>query len=112
MHYEMAHFGIRTVIIEPGYVAPGMKSSPTHLGPPAYAELWNQWTGVEPTLGGSAGRPGPELVATAIADAIEDPATPLRVRVGDDAELVLSARQRLSDADFESAMRSTFALTW
>ena len=25
LHYELAHFGIRVVIIEPGYTAPGMK---------------------------------------------------------------------------------------
>ena len=28
MHYELRHFGIRTVIVEPGFTAPGMKASP------------------------------------------------------------------------------------
>ena len=25
MHYELGHFGIRVVIVQPGYIAPGMK---------------------------------------------------------------------------------------
>jgi NAD(P)-dependent dehydrogenase (short-subunit alcohol dehydrogenase family) len=112
MHYELAHFGVRTVIIEPGYVAPGMKSSPRYLGPSDYADLWDQWSGVESTLSGPVGRPDAELVAVAIAEAIEDPTTPLRVRVGQDAELVLSAREQLTDLEFESAMRSTLGLSW
>lgn len=61
---------------------------------------------------GPGGRPGPELVAIAIADAIENPETPLRVPVGADAELILGVRKQLNDADFEAAMRSTIGLTW
>ena len=33
LHYELADFGIRVVIIQPGYIAPGMKDSPRHDGP-------------------------------------------------------------------------------
>lgn len=112
MYYELSHFGIRTVIIEPGYTSPGMKSSPHHVGPSAYADLWDQWTGTDAKLTGPDGRPGPELVAGAIADAIEDPTTPLRVPVGQDAELVLSTRRQLTDAEFETAMRATLGLSW
>ena len=32
LHYELGHFGIRIVIIEPGYIAPGMKHSDDHRG--------------------------------------------------------------------------------
>src|SRR2546430_7181644 len=85
MHYELAHFGIRVVIVEPGYIAPGMKPSEDHRGPLPYAELWRQWEGNDAKLNAD-GRPGPELVGTAIADAIENPDTPLRVPVGADAE--------------------------
>ena len=112
MYYELSHFGIRTVIIEPGYTSSGMKSSPHHVGPSAYADLWDQWTGTDAKLTGPDGRPGPELVAGAIADAIEDPTTPLRVPVGQDAELVLSTRRQLTDAEFETAMRATLGLSW
>lgn len=112
MHYELSHFGIRTVIIQPGYTAPGMKAGPRHEGPSAYADLWDQWTGTDTKLNGPEGRPGPELVAEAIADAIEDRSTPLRVPVGADTRLVFATRQRLSDADFEAALRATLGITW
>ena len=112
LHYELAHFGIRVVIIQPGYIAPGMKDSPRHDGPAAYADLCEQWTGTDAKMTGPAGRPGPELVGVAIADAIENPATPLRVPVGADAEMVLGARQHFDDAAFEAAMRKTLDLQW
>jgi NAD(P)-dependent dehydrogenase (short-subunit alcohol dehydrogenase family) len=112
MHYELSHFGIRTVIVEPGYTAPGMKSDGRHPGPPAYADLWEQWAGTDSKLNGPGGRPGPESVAVAIADAIENPTTPLRVPVGEDARLVLATRSQLDDAEFEAALRATLAITW
>ncbi len=68
--------------------------------------------GLWPRLTGPAGRPGPELVATAVADALEDPATPLRVEVGRDATTVLELRRKLGDAEFEDTMREALGLTW
>ena len=112
LHYELGHFGIRIVLIEPGYIAPGMKAADAHPGAAAYDELRRQWDGTDATLTGPAGRPGPELVANAIADAIENADTPMRVRVGADAEMVLSVRSQLDDASFEATMRQTLGLTW
>jgi NAD(P)-dependent dehydrogenase (short-subunit alcohol dehydrogenase family) len=111
LHYELAHFGIRVVIVEPGYIAPGMKHGDDHVGPAVYQQLWDEWTGTDAVLN-TGGRPGPDLVARAIADAIEQPATPLRVPVGADAELIFATRDALDDADFEAAMRATIGLTW
>jgi NAD(P)-dependent dehydrogenase (short-subunit alcohol dehydrogenase family) len=112
LHFELSHFGIRIVIIEPGYIAPGMKHSSDHVGPAIYAELHEQWNGNDATLVGPEGRPGPELVGNAVADAIEDSTTPLRVEVGKDAAMVLSLRRSLSDTDFEATMRQALGLTW
>ena len=112
LHYELRRFGIRTVIVQPGYIAPGMKGSPKHAGPDEYAELWRQWAGTDAKVTGPSGRPGPELVAVAIGDAIEQSDTPLRVPVGADAEMILSTRRQLDDATFESAMRQALDLTW
>lgn len=112
LHYELGHFGIRIVVIEPGYIAPGMKHEDDHRGPKAYDELWRQWTGTDSTMTGPGGRPGPELVAGAIADAIADDRTPLRVPVGADSEMVLAVRSQLGDAEFEAAMRATLGMTW
>jgi NAD(P)-dependent dehydrogenase (short-subunit alcohol dehydrogenase family) len=112
LHYELGHFGIRVVIIEPGYIAPGMKPAGHFDHVDEYQALWAQWEGADARLTGPAGRPGPELVAGAIRRAIEDPATPLRVPVGDDAVTVLRARTQLDDAAFESALRETLGVTW
>jgi NAD(P)-dependent dehydrogenase (short-subunit alcohol dehydrogenase family) len=112
LHYELSHFGIRVVIVQPGYIAPGMKASPRHDGPAVYADLWDQWLGTDAKMTGPSGRPGPELVGVAIAEAIENPDTPLRVPVGADAEMVLGARQHFDDAKFEAAMRKTLDLQW
>ena len=112
LHYELGHFGIRVVIIEPGYIAPGMKRTGGHQGPDVYREMHEQWSGAAATLSGPDGRPGPELVGQAVADALEDPATPLRVEVGDDAAMVLALRRTQSDAEFEATMRQALGLTW
>jgi NAD(P)-dependent dehydrogenase (short-subunit alcohol dehydrogenase family) len=112
MYFELGHFGIRVVIIEPGYIAPGMKHEDDHPGPAVYADLHNQWGGSVSALVGPGGRPGPELVADAVADALEDPKTPLRVEVGADAAMVLQLRRSLSDVEFEATMREALGLTW
>ncbi|MGI8754820.1 MAG: SDR family oxidoreductase [Acidimicrobiales bacterium] len=111
--FEVGHFGVRVVIIEPGYIAPGMKGAERHddHGTP-YEELRRQWSGTDATLVGPEGRPGPELVGEAIARAINDPTTPLRVPVGADAEMVLAARRELGDAEFTTAMRDLLGITW
>jgi NAD(P)-dependent dehydrogenase (short-subunit alcohol dehydrogenase family) len=112
LHMELSHFGIRVVIIQPGYIAPGMRHTDDHQGPPVYAELHAQWSGTDATLVGAGGRPGPELVGRAVADALEDPATPLRVEVGADAKMVLQVRRTSTDAEFEATMRTALGLTW
>jgi NAD(P)-dependent dehydrogenase (short-subunit alcohol dehydrogenase family) len=106
------HFGIRVVIVEPGYTAPGMKRSGQTAGDPAYAQLWNEWEHTDRIVTGPAGRPGPDVVAAAIRRAIEDPDTPPRVPVGDDAAMVLGARSSMDDATFEATMRAVLGATW
>src|SRR5436190_12698148 len=74
--------------------------------------LWEQCAGADTKTTGPSGPPGPEVVALAIAGAIEDPATPLRVPVGQDAEMILGARRSLDDQAFEDAMRKALGFTW
>ena len=112
LHLEVRHFGIRSVLIEPGAIASGTKAIQPHLGPAEYAGLWEQCAGVNTKTTGPAGPPGPEVVALAIAGAIEDPATPFRVPVGQDAEMILGARRSLDDQAFEDAMRQVLGFTW
>jgi NAD(P)-dependent dehydrogenase (short-subunit alcohol dehydrogenase family) len=112
LHYELGHFGIRVVIVEPGYTAPGMKLADPIPGDPAYAQLWEEWSATDQVVTGPAGRPGPEVVAVAVRSALEDPDTPLRVPVGEDAALVLGARSSMDDATFEATMRAVLGATW
>jgi predicted lipid carrier protein YhbT len=44
--------------------------------------------------------------------AFADPATPRRVPVGADAEMILSTRAAMDDAEFEATMRAVLGLTW
>ena len=112
LHYELGHFGIRVVIVEPGYIAPGMKASVRVPGGPDYALLWKEWEHTDRVVTGPAGRPGPEVVAVAVRRAVEDPDTPLRVPVGEDAAMVLGARASMDDATFEATMRGVLGATW
>lgn len=112
MHYELRHFGIRTVVIEPGYTAPGMKGIPDPPTSGPYVELYAQMNRADDSVTGGAGRPGPETVAAVVLRAIEDEDSPLRIPVGPDAELVIPTRATSSDQDFEAIMRSVLGLTW
>ncbi len=112
LYLELGHFGIRVVLIEPGYTAPGMAHGEDHVGPAEYEELRRQWAGTAETLNGPAGRTAPGVVGRAVADALEDPATPLRVPTGQDAETVLGLRDQMDDATFEATMRQALGLTW
>jgi NAD(P)-dependent dehydrogenase (short-subunit alcohol dehydrogenase family) len=112
LHYEISHFGLRVVLIEPGYTAPGMKQIPAFEFDPVYDELVAQWDGADGKVTGEGGRPPASSVAEAIAAAIVDPTTPLRVPVGPDANLILPMRSQLDDQSFEATMRSVLGLTW
>jgi len=111
LHLEVRHFGIRCVLIEPGNIGTGIKSIAPHQGPADYAGLWEQCAGVDTKMTGPS-LPGPEAVALAIVSAIEDPATPLRVPVGQDAQMILGMRRSLDDQAFEDAMRKALGFTW
>ena len=111
LHYELRHFGIRTHIIEPGFIAPGMKDTGELPRPAAYQGLYEEWEGADDTLN-AEGRPGPEVVGQAIVDIFANEDSPLRIPVGADAELILGTRAQLGDAEFEAVMRATMGLTW
>src|SRR5215468_11124343 len=105
-------FSTLRLIIEPGNTASGIKAVERHEGPADHAGLWEQWTGAHNKMTGPSGPQGPEVVALAIASAIEDPATPLRVPVGRDAEMILGLRRSLDDQALEDAMRKALGITW
>lgn len=113
LHYEVGHFGIRLVIIEPGAIETrfdeNRKTFGTDGGP--YEELDRQFSASGEKLQ-SGPVPGPELVAQRIAEAIEADPPKLRWPVGADAELVIATRRSMDDEQFEATMRQTLDLTW
>ena len=115
LHYEMSHFGIRVVLVEPGVIETQFGANEHVYGDDAapYDELAAKWEAARTRIPGAADQPpGPELVALTIADAIEASAHTLRHPVGPDAELVTSIRSQLDDAAFEATMRETLAFDW
>jgi NAD(P)-dependent dehydrogenase (short-subunit alcohol dehydrogenase family) len=114
LHLEAGHFGVRVLIIEPGAIQTSFGDNVVDHrwsdGP--YRPLADQWTSASEVLSGGNEAPGPELVATAIADALQNPDAPLRHPVGSDAALVVSARGGTPYADFEALMRATLKLDW
>lgn len=114
LHLEVGHFGVRVLVIEPGAIE-------THFGANAldhrdesgaYEELASLWLIAQAKLSGEEAAPGPALVASVIADALESDRRQLRWPVGADAELVAAARQANSYDDFEAAMRQVLKLDW
>jgi NAD(P)-dependent dehydrogenase (short-subunit alcohol dehydrogenase family) len=116
MYVELRHFGIKVVAIEPGYIATPMleKELDANYGVDTapYDELDRIWASAENTLQGGGDPPGPELVAAAIADALEAEAPPLRHPVGSDAEMVVAARDSMSYEDFYASMQQLLGLDW
>jgi NADP-dependent 3-hydroxy acid dehydrogenase YdfG len=114
MHIEAGHFGIRTIVIEPGYFTTNLSESRRDYGvdAPPYDELALRMQKLSEQLGRGAA-PGPEVVATAIADALEaPPGSTWRVPVGEDAVMVLGARAAMDDDTFEKTMREVLNLDW
>ena len=115
LHYEMGHFGIRVALVEPGgfETSFGDNRMTFAIDEPPYDELDRIWEKAQANLQGPEGdRPGPEVVAQTIADAVEGKEQKLRWPVGDDANLVLDVRKSMNDEDFEATMRQTLQLDW
>jgi NAD(P)-dependent dehydrogenase (short-subunit alcohol dehydrogenase family) len=114
LHLEVGHFGIRVIVIEPGAIETSFGANGVdHRDEPGpyqpLAEIWRK--GME-RLGNGEGAPGPELVATAIADALASPTPRFRIPVGADAELVVSTRESMGYDQFEATMRQALQVDW
>jgi NAD(P)-dependent dehydrogenase (short-subunit alcohol dehydrogenase family) len=114
LHLEVGHFGIRVMIVEPGgfetEFGSNMLDHRGHPGP--YAALAELWDGALNALRSGEPAPGPEVVATAICDALDSGQPPLRLPVGADAEIITAARNATSYPEFEATMRQTLGLDW
>lgn len=114
MQLELGHWGIRVIVIEPGYIDTPILQKENDFGQsgPPYDELARMWEAASATLSGGGAIPGPELVAGAIADALDEAEPQLRHPVGADAEMVVAARDSMSYEQFISTMRELLGLDW
>jgi NAD(P)-dependent dehydrogenase (short-subunit alcohol dehydrogenase family) len=112
MDNELRHFGIRTIVIEPGYIATPMLEREEQPVDPPYDELARLWEAAVAQLQGGDGPPGPELVAAAIADALEADEPKLRHPVGADAEMIVGLRDSMTYEEFVATVRGTLGIDW
>lgn len=115
LHFELGHFGIRTHLIEPGGVETPFGDNRRLVGAGAgkespYAELVTEWGQVSERLG-TGGAAKPEDVAAVIVEAIEV-GDKLRYPVGNDANMIVTARKAMSFEQFEQAMRAQLQMKW
>ncbi len=93
---EVAIFGIRATLIEPGAIATPIREktgTPDRESPyRPVAKNWGFSVGYD-----HARARGPEEVADAVAGAIEDPASPLRITVGSGIDELIALRARHDD---------------
>jgi NAD(P)-dependent dehydrogenase (short-subunit alcohol dehydrogenase family) len=111
---EAGHFGIQVFAIEPGVIETSFgENALDHRGEPGpYEELGILWEKAMETLGGGQAAPGPELVATAIATALESDGSRLKWPVGQDAEMIAAARNGSDYDQFVTGMRAVLDLDW
>jgi NADP-dependent 3-hydroxy acid dehydrogenase YdfG len=102
---ELTRWGIKVVVIEPGYVATDMVERSERFGMSGpYKDLAQLSDGYTAEL--AAHNPqGPGVVAEAIAAALEEEHPTLRHPVGLDAEFVVGARETMSYEKFVTLLR-------
>jgi NAD(P)-dependent dehydrogenase (short-subunit alcohol dehydrogenase family) len=114
LHYEVSHFGIRVILVEPGATEnqPGKIKYALRDEAPEYGPLFDQFDVAERNLTASVPKQTPDMVAKAIADALESKTSPFRLMLGGDAEMVMGVRRRENDVEFERQMRIKLGITW
>jgi NAD(P)-dependent dehydrogenase (short-subunit alcohol dehydrogenase family) len=107
LRFEVASFGIRVLLVEPGKIATSFGARfQIHGGEDdAYEPLSSAW-GQQFAMPA----PGPNLVADAVADALGDPDAPSHIALGEDAIELLALRRRLADREFDERFAAYFGL--
>jgi NAD(P)-dependent dehydrogenase (short-subunit alcohol dehydrogenase family) len=109
MRQEVGHWGIQVVLMEPGVYRSGYHDSL------AVAEKLKDGTSrydaivrrvMEIHLPLAASRPGPQTIASTMADAVEiEQPLPLRWPIGEDTHQLLAMRRAFTDAEWEATLR-------
>jgi NAD(P)-dependent dehydrogenase (short-subunit alcohol dehydrogenase family) len=106
MHFELAPFGVRVHLIEPGGFDTAFGANRRDVSGTAYTDLMDRWeVAYAKVPGREAGQSDPGRVAEVVFEVANDPSAPLRRLVGDDAELLGALRKQLGDTELERTMR-------
>ena len=116
MSYELEPFGIRVVIIEPGFIRTNIVNSSTSaekaLDPkssyfPLMQKVKNYFKSMMENASSSS---PPEEVAKVILQAITSENPQLRYTVGNDAAAIIQARMNMPDKEFRKMVIQNFSL--
>ena len=110
LHFELGLSGIRVHSIQPGQFPTGLGAN-TVTATAFTADHDGYWAIAEQLESRAKGLSGaapadPALVARTVGDVVEDRDAPLRIPVGADAELIVTARHGQSFEEYEVLMRS------
>jgi NAD(P)-dependent dehydrogenase (short-subunit alcohol dehydrogenase family) len=114
MSYELEPFGIRVVIIEPGFIRTNIINSSTSAekaldSKSPYFSLTQKVKNHFKSMMENASSP-PEEVAKVILQAITSENPQLRYTVGNDAATIIQARMNMSDNEFKKMIIQNFSL--
>jgi NAD(P)-dependent dehydrogenase (short-subunit alcohol dehydrogenase family) len=111
LYYELHPFGVRVVLIEPGGFETEISnnSGPARLfrEGSAYLDLERRFAEASERLPGGGQRADAQIVADIIVEAAKADQPNRRYLVGQDAELIAGMHKRMSDEEFEKAIRTT-----
>ena len=115
MSYELEPFGIRVVIIEPGFIRTNIINSSTSaekaLDPKSpYFPLMQKVKNYFKSMMENASSSPPEEVAKVILQAITSENPQLRYTVGNDAAAIIQARMNMPDKEFRKMVIQNFSL--
>jgi len=110
LYYELHPFGIRVVLIEPGDFETEMLTNPRparrFTEGSAYLESERRFAEAREKLPGGGQGADAQIVADVIVDVAKAEQPKRRYLVGQDAELVAGLRKKMSDEEFEKAIRT------
>ena len=113
LSYELEPFGIRVVIIEPGFIRTNIMNSSilskkSQVPNSPYFSLTQKVAKHFNSMVNDLSSTHPEEVAKTILKAITSESRQLRYTVGDDADSIIQAKKTMLDADFENLIKKQF----
>lgn len=113
LSYELEPFGIRVVIIEPGFIRTNIMNSSilskkSQVSNSPYFSLTQKVAKHFNSMVNNPSSTHPEEVAKTILKAITSESRQLRYTVGNDADSIIQAKKTMLDADFENLIKKQF----